>query len=93
MSKKLVSGFIALAIMIGGGAAIMSTSNETHACEECDTSNLNRKCKCGSSRLFAKKEEYVKGELRTYWKCEDCSHSFVTARRKGKEVVLQKHEL
>lgn len=93
MSKKLVSGFIALAIMIGGGAAIMSTSNETHACEKCDTNDASRKCKCGSSKLFCKKNEYVKGELRSYWKCEKCGHKFVTARRKGKEVVLQKHEL
>lgn len=89
MKKKLVRGFIALMLVIGAGTAVTTTSSDAHACTKCNTSNTNRKCKCGSSRLFADKSWTASnGKLRTNWKCRDCGHGFTTELRNGKEVVL-----
>lgn len=89
MKKKLIKGLIALVFVIGGAAAVTTASNDAHACTKCNTSNMNRKCKCGSSRLFAVKSWTASnGKVRTNWKCKDCPHAFTTELRNGKEVVV-----
>ncbi len=89
MRKKLVGGLIALVLAIGGGVAITMTSSDAHACTKCNTSNKARKCgRCKSERLFAEKEWWENGKLRTLWKCQDCPHNFITELSNGKEVVI-----
>lgn len=95
MRCKLIRGLLALAIVIGGGAAITMTSNDVYACTKCETKPSARKCgECGSSRLFAG-ECWIasNGKVRTPWTCQECKHSFTTELRKGKEVVLTEKEL
>ena len=93
MKKKLVRGFIALALVIGTGVAVTMTSDDAHACTNCNVNNTNRKCKCGSSRLFADKIWTASnGKQRTKWICKDCGHKFITELRKGKEVILSDNE-
>lgn len=95
MKKKTLRLLFALAIVVGGGIAVTTTTTKAHACEDCETKPSARKCgKCGSSRLFAGEcWTASNGKLRTPWTCKDCQHSFVTELRKGKEVVLTKKEL
>lgn len=95
MKKKLIRGLIALAIVIGGGAAFTMTSSDVQACKKCSTKNSDRKCgECKSTRLFAKTSWTASnGKIRTSWKCEDCGHNFITEMRNGKEVVLTEKEI
>lgn len=95
MKQKILRGLFALAIVIGGGAAITTTTNDVHACTKCETKPSARKCgECGSSRLFPGESWTASnGKVRTSWTCRDCPHSFVTELRKGKEVVLTEKEL
>lgn len=94
MKKKLVRGFMSLTLVIGICSAVITSSSEVHACKQCNTSNLNRKCKCGSTRLFVKKNYTApNGKLRNIWECKECKHTFVTELRNGKDVILTEKEL
>ena len=90
MKKRLIRGMIALALVIGGGAALTMMSVDANGCTKCITKNSARKCgECKSPRLFARKSWTASnGKVRTFWVCEDCGHSFTTELRNGKEVVL-----
>lgn len=93
MKKKFTKAMLAFALIIGSGAAFAISSIDTQACKECDTSNLNRKCKCGSSRLEGTNYSAPNGKTRTKWVCRDCKHSFITEMRNGKDVILTEKEL
>lgn len=77
MKKRIVIAL--LGCMAAFGAITLIPAHEAQACTSCDTSNTNRKCKCGSSRLYSK---YIgtnqDGKARYRWTCQDCTHSFVT---------------
>lgn len=77
MKKRI---FIAiLGCMATFGAIAFIPTHEAQACTSCDTSNTNRKCRCGSSKLYSR---YIgtnqEGQARYRWYCESCRHSFVT---------------
>jgi len=81
MKKKIKFSLIAFAMIVGVGVAMTITSPQAVACEDCNTSDTNRKCgKCGSHKLFSdpnKKDRYEKGHLILYLKCKDCGHEAV----------------
>lgn len=96
MKKKLIRGLIALTLMIGGTATIITiTAPDAEACKSCNFSNVNRKCgNCNSPKLYSVHYYYGNnGRLHSVWECEDCKHRCVTESKNGKEVLLTSTEL
>lgn len=92
MKKKIAIAL--LGCMTAFGAICVLPSLEANACTSCDTSNTNRKCKCGSSSLF---DKYIgtneNGKARYRWTCKECGHSFITDSHNNiitaKEVITK----
>jgi len=83
MRKKFLRGILALALMIGGGTAVIMDSFAVNACDECDVSSddpTKRTCgKCGHRGMTKKKAEFKNGKWHVTYKCDnsDCGHIYV----------------
>lgn len=92
MKKRIIIAI--LGCMATFGAITLIPTHEAQACSDCNLNNANRKCKCGSSRLF---DEYIgtnqDGKARYRWTCKDCEHSFITDNHNtiitAKEVITK----
>lgn len=85
MKKRIATIVIALTVMIGGGIAMLVSTNEASACSRCDTRYSSRKCgSCGSNRLLghpSMKSYYKDGYLYMFFQCRDCGHEAMRKER------------
>lgn len=95
MKNLIIKAVAGVMLAVGGVVAVTQIAVDAQACNDCNFSNLNRKCgNCDSSRLFAE-HLYIggNGKLHTKWECKDCSHTCVTCRGKDGEVLLTDDDL
>lgn len=91
MKKKLIRVFLALAVVIGGGAAITMTSSDVHACNNCKVKGKEKTERvCGSCKrkgTMAKSgSEFKNGYWHVNFKCDSCAHTTVYKTKDMNEI-------